>query len=389
VLVTEAEEADRLRDDWEGLLARCERNELTLTPDWLLTWWQVYGPLQGRQLRLGLFHDDTQLIGLAPFARRWHAYLDCLPFRRLEFLASGEREGHGICSNHLNVLAARGHEQAVARRLVEGLCAGTFGTWDEVVLPMMDAEGPMPAELAAALRRADLPVTVEQTGGAPYIPLPATWDEYLQSLSRSHRHLLGRSLRAFEDWAGGPVRLERVAGRADLEKGKRILVDLHHARWAKDGQEGVFRSPAFLRFHDRMMERLLERGALELCWLSVRGEPVAALYAMVWDGKVSAYQLGRKPHLPTKLRPGYVIMAYAIRAAIEAGRRELDFLADECLYKNQLALVTRRLVRLRAARPCLRERVRRAAESGRRGLRLLRRAVRTALGSFRSATETS
>jgi CelD/BcsL family acetyltransferase involved in cellulose biosynthesis len=385
--VTEAEEAERLRDEWEGLLARCECNELTLSPDWLLTWWQVYGPLQGRQLRLGLFHDDTQLVGLAPLARRWHAHLDCLPFRRLEFLASGEREGHGICSNHLNVLAARGHEEAVARRLAEGLCAGTFGTWDEVVLPMMDADGPMPAVLAAALRQADLDVTVEETGGAPYIPLPPTWDEYLNRLSRSHRHLLTRSLRAFESWAGDSLRLERVASRADLEKGKRILVDLHHARWAKDGQPGAFRSPFFLRFHDRMMERLLEHGALELSWLSVRGEPVAVLYAMVRGGKVYAYQIGRNPHLPSKLRPGFIVMAHAIRAAIEAGRREFDFLADECQYKTQFALATRRLVRLRAARPCLRERVRRAAESGRGRLRLLRHAVRTALGSFRSATQ--
>ena len=41
------------------------------------------------------------------------------------------------------------------------------------------------------------------------------------------------------------------------------------------------------------MAWLLEQGALELLWLSVRGEPVAALYGMVWAGKVYAYQCGR------------------------------------------------------------------------------------------------
>jgi hypothetical protein len=106
---------------------------------------------------------------------------------------------------------------------------------------------------------------------------------------------------------------------------------------------------------------------------------------MAWDGKVYAYQFGRNPLLPSRLRPGVVILAHAIRAAIEAGRREFDFLADECLYKTQLALATRRLVRLRAARPCLREWTRRAAEKGIKGLRLLRRAGRAALRSFRSA----
>jgi CelD/BcsL family acetyltransferase involved in cellulose biosynthesis len=383
VLVHEAGAAERLREDWVGLLARCERPELMLTPDWLLTWWDVYGSQQGRQLRLGLFYEDNRLIGLTPLVRRWHTYLPGLPFRRLEFLASGEREGHGIWSNHLNVLAERGHEEAVARRLVAKLHDGLFGSWDEVVLPMMDADSPMTAALTAALRRADLAVTVEETGGAPYIPLPDTWDEYLKSLSGSHRHLLTRSLRAFDQWAEGQARLERVVNRADLERGKRILVSLHHARWAKEGQRGVFRSPSYLRFHDQIMERLLERGRLELCWLSVRGEPVAVLYAMVWEGKVYAYQLGRNPDLPSKLRLGSVLMAHAIRAAIEAGRYELDFLADESLFKSQLALATRRLVRLRAVRPGLREQARQLVAWGLRGLRCLRRTGRAALESFR------
>jgi CelD/BcsL family acetyltransferase involved in cellulose biosynthesis len=375
------------------LLCRCERTELTLTPDWLLTWWEVYGPLQGRQLRIGLFFDDNNLVGLAPFVWRRHFHRHCLPFRRLEFLASGETEGHGICSNHLNMLAESGHEETVARRLVAALQAGRFGTWDEVVLPMMDADGPMPSLLADALRQAGLLVTTEATGGAPYIPLPPTWDAYLKSLSRNHRHLVTRSLRAFDRWAGGPVCLERVASAADLERGKRILVDLHHARWEKDAQQGVFRSPYFLRFHDRIMERLLEQGALELCWLRIGGKPVAVLYAMVWDGKVYAYQLGRDPNLPSILRPGIVVMAHAIRAAIEVGRREFDLLVDESLYKSQLALATRRLVRVRAAHPGLRERARHLAENCLTGLRLLRRAGRSAVGfattvmSFRAPSD--
>jgi hypothetical protein len=47
----------RLRLAWAALPQRSARNELTGSPDWLLTWWQVYGGLQGRQLRLGLFSD--------------------------------------------------------------------------------------------------------------------------------------------------------------------------------------------------------------------------------------------------------------------------------------------------------------------------------------------
>src|SRR5205823_4557376 len=80
-VVTDPVEAERLRPEWSALLERSARNELTQSPDWLLTWWRVYGGLHGRQLRLGLFHDAGRLIGLAPLLRRRHWYGRTLPFR--------------------------------------------------------------------------------------------------------------------------------------------------------------------------------------------------------------------------------------------------------------------------------------------------------------------
>jgi CelD/BcsL family acetyltransferase involved in cellulose biosynthesis len=376
VLVTDPAQAERLRPAWDELLTRSASNELTLTPDWLLTWWRVYGPLQGRQLRLALFHDAGRLVGLAPLLARRHWYAPGIPFRRLEFLGSGEREEHGICSPYLNVLAERGAEDAVARALAAAVATGALGRWDEVVLPTMAGDGPMPELLVTAFRRVGLSAASEVTGGSPYVPLPATWDAYLQALPNSHRRLLLRSLRAFEEHSGGDWCVERVAERADLEKGKGILLALHRARWQQAGLPGVFGSPHFLRFHDEAMSWLLAQGGLELLWLSVRGEPVAAVYAMVRAGKVYFYQTGRKPDLPGQVRPGAVLIAHALRSAIEAGRREFDLLSGVSRYKLEMALAVRPLVRVRVVRACLAERLRRLAEWGRSGVRLVRRALK-------------
>src|SRR5262249_55953127 len=113
-VVRDVAAAERLRPAWADLARRSERDELTLSPDWLLTWWGVYGSLHGRRLRLGLFHEAGRLVGLAPLLSRRHWYLGGLPFRRLEFLASGEPDEHGIYSNHLSLLAERGAEERVA-----------------------------------------------------------------------------------------------------------------------------------------------------------------------------------------------------------------------------------------------------------------------------------
>ena len=125
-VLTSLDEADALRPAWTDLLERSERNELTQSPEWLLTWWRIFGGLQGRQLRLGLFHDGDRLVGLAPLLRRRHWYRGWLPFRRLELLASGEPTADGIYSNHLGIIAERGAEATVAHRLVAAINAGAI-----------------------------------------------------------------------------------------------------------------------------------------------------------------------------------------------------------------------------------------------------------------------
>src|SRR5262249_47320920 len=84
-----------------------------------------------------------------------------------------------------------------------------------------------------------------------------------------------------------------------------------------------------------------------------------------WDDKVSFYQCGRRLDVPKGARAGVALMALAIRSAIEAGRREFDFLEGTSQFKMQFARTTRPLVRLRAYRPSLLERARPLAEAGR------------------------
>ena len=62
-VLSDVGEVDRLRPQWLNLLERAERSELTQSPEWLHTWWSVFGNLHGRTLRLGVFHEDDRLVG--------------------------------------------------------------------------------------------------------------------------------------------------------------------------------------------------------------------------------------------------------------------------------------------------------------------------------------
>jgi len=129
----------------------------------------------------------------------------------------------------------------------------------------------------------------------------------------------------------------------------------------------------FRAFHERAMPALFRGGALELSWLEGRAGPAAALYNIRWENKVSFYQSGRVLGVPAKVRLGIVCHALAIKAAIEEGRAEYDFLAGGARYKQEFSLASRPLVTLRVIQPSLRETVRELLTRGVRAVRQLRR----------------
>lgn len=363
-VLSEPAALERLAPAWSELLARSGSNEPMLSPPWLLTWWRTFGPLGGRRLRAAAFYGEGRLVGLLPLLlRRWW-YTPGIPFRRLESLGSGEDEADEVCSEYLSLIAERGADEAVASALATALASGALGGWDELVLQAMNGESAMPELLARALRREALCVEVTPAGLAHYIPLPATFDGYLQQLPSSHRYFINRSLRDFERWASGTAELKAASTLEELASARAVLMALHEERWSADGRPGAFASARFEAFHASLMPELLAAGALELLTLTVRGEPIAALYNIVWNGKVYFYQSGRKLQVPRGVRPGVVAHALAIRRAIERGRREYDLLGGTRRYKLQLALATRPIVQLRAARSELLEAARALVERG-------------------------
>jgi hypothetical protein len=292
-------------------------------------------------------------------ARR-HRYFGVLGMRRLEFLATGERQEDEIVSEYLSPIVAAGHEDEVASAFAQHLARESG--WEEIVLKALDASAPAVQALESAFRSQGWLCESNTQTQCLFIKLPSTWDGYLSALSSHDRYWVKSSMRDFLAWAGDAWRVDRVKTHAELAQGRKILIDLHHARWRREGQAGVFSSARFLEFHDQIMPALLDRGALDLCWLTVRERPMAVLYNIVWQNRVFCYQIGRTLAVPKRVRPGVIIHLLEIQRAIEEGREEYDFLGGEVLFKKQLAYGKRPLSTLRVARPSLAEAARQLAE---------------------------
>lgn len=372
-LVTRSDELEELRDEWRALLAQSFSAEPMLDPDWLLTWWRHYG--EKRELAVGLFYENGCLVGLAPLCRRRYRYFPGMTYRRLEFLGAGFDEQDGVGSDYLCLIAKPESHTRVCDAFVRRLADGSFGSWDECLLQMMDGSHPVSAGIRASLTQSQLAFEEASNAQSPYMTLPQSWESYLAGLSKKRRQSLHYALRDFKEWAEacpGGWRVERANDDETLRRALHAVGALHTARWRSEGVTGAFSSKRFVEFHNEYACKMLAEGRLELAWLSVAGQPVAGIYCFHANGKVYFYQSGRVMNVPSKVRLGIVMLILTLQEAIRKGAREFDFLGGEAQYKRLFATGSRDLIGFRVARPSARETLLKTLKTFRNTLRALR-----------------
>ena len=230
---------------------------------WMSNWGRHYGlsPL-GRRRNLRLFvlavlDGSGTPVGLAP----WYCQPSPSQGRILRFLGLEE-----VCGDYLSILCRPGMEAPVAAALADwltnavrqprGRSAGPDSDgWDLLELTGVDAEDRPVGHLASQLHAAGGTVHRRNGPNCWRIALPETWDDYLRMLSKDHRKKLRRIQRNL--LAAGRIAVHEVHGSDDLDRTRRLLVDLHQRRWQSLGHPGCFASEAFLRFHRDVMPELL------------------------------------------------------------------------------------------------------------------------------------
>ena len=258
-------------------------------------------------------------------------------FRRRPATALTWAIGDVGCPDHLDLLAL---PEADLDAVIPAL---TALPWDLLILGNLAGSAPNATRLAAGLARAGYAVRWNALWPCPYLDLPATWDEYLTSLSANRRQVLRRRERNLDrDFAVTVTDYDSDR----LDEGWRHLVALHEQRWSAGG---MFRDPRVEQLHRAFARELAQRGQLWLTTLNLGGEPAAAWYGFADHETVYFYQSGRDPRWEDQ-SVGVALMVKMIRRAIERGYRRFDFLRGDEAYKRQWTeteVVARELVAFR------------------------------------------
>jgi CelD/BcsL family acetyltransferase involved in cellulose biosynthesis len=338
-LLTSPPEFYALENEWKSLVRISSTGTVFLAWEWMSTWWESFG--EGSQLRVFTLreNDKRQLVGVAPFVLRKLPYSQRPLYRELSFLG-----GAMVAPDHLDLLIKAGFEERGISAIVDETETHRRG-WDVIRLDAMASQSSM---LHLLLGRTGWKTMMVWESTCPFIGLPYTWEEYHSTLDAKLRYNLRSRARRLERAGRGQISYQRVRHEHELPDAMATLFHLHRLSRRTKGDAGAFSTPAIAGFHQRIARLFLANDWLRLYFLKVGEQAIATLYCFRYGDVVYFYQTGYDTAW-SRYGPGSAILAHAIRASIEEGAREFDFMRGTEPYKFQWTSQTRRDLRVRLA----------------------------------------
>jgi CelD/BcsL family acetyltransferase involved in cellulose biosynthesis len=307
-----------LADEWNDLLHRSAADTVFLTLEFQRVWWRYLG--EGN-LRVVTVRDDGELIGIAPLF--------------LTTDAAGQRVlatvGCVEVADYLDLIVTQRREEEVYAALLDYLTWPEASDWDVLGLCNIHQDSPTLALLPALAEARGWSTSGAKEDVCPVVPLPGSWDEYLQMLRKKHRHELRRKLRRAEAYER--LRWYIVGPGHDLYTEVETFLDLMAA---STPDKEAFLTPQMRSFFRELARVMYDAGWLQLVFLEVEGQRAAAYFNFVYDNRVLVYNSGLDWQSFPGLSTGIVLAAYTIQHAIEHGRDAFDFMQGDERYKYQL-----------------------------------------------------
>lgn len=322
-----------LRNEWDELLLDSTSNTLFLTWEWMFTWWKHLA--DGRKLNIITVRQEGLLIGIAPLTQASPNLSRMMPFKYLEFIASGN-----VGSDYLNFILRRRHEedalQAITRQISN---QGSM-----VELTRIEGTSSFAKEVPTVIRRFGGRSRELITNTCPYIDIrDHTWDSYLSSLSKRHQKNIHKRIRKVEREFN--VELLHVTKDSDLQEAMVEFLDIHTAHWQSRDTVTALSNPRIASFHREFSELALHNGWLRLFQLRLDGDTAAAVYQFMYNRTYFYFQSALNSTY-TRHSPGMILLALSIQQAITEGAQCFDLLHDNEQYKYLWTNTDRDLVRI-------------------------------------------
>lgn len=295
---------ESIEESWNSLLTQKKNPQIFSTPLW--------GEIYWRHLRRGNLHllsmrQSEQVVGIAPVI---------IKDGRVTLL--GDKD---VC-DYLDLIALPGYEKMILESLLN------FTNEKKLILdlyPLLKGTA-LAGLLEAMAMHEETWIQGELLDLSYNMEVPSSWEEYLSSLPRKHRHELRRKITRLT--REGPI------GFCSLQPAIENIEDFFQLfRQRRD--KALFLSAEREAFFRDIIGELGNRGWLKLYFLELKGNKVASTLCFDYGDTLSLYNSGFDPAY-AYLSVGLIAKAWTIQEAIRLGRKSFDFLRGTEDYKEHL-----------------------------------------------------
>ena len=315
---------DTLASGWEALLSQSRSNTVFATPTWLRLWWDQLS--DHHEMLLFGIQEERQLIAVAPLKRK---------DGEVSFIGSPN-----VC-DYMDFIVKEGQDREVYEALADHLLVLE---WDTLCLNGIAADSPTMAYLPDLLKERGITPAVQPEEVCPKIDLPPTWDEYLGLLSKKNRHELRRKMRRL--YSAGDVRYHVAAEcngySEDLEEFLSLLTNSR-------ADKALFMTREIKDFFQSVVPGMAERGIARLSFLELDGKRVSSVICFDYNDSYYLYNSGYDTEYAS-LSVGLLLKVLCLKEAIEAGKKQFNFLRGSEVYKYRLGAVDEVIYTISATR---------------------------------------
>lgn len=300
----------------------------TLSPflllEWLLPWYDYFG--KDYDLHFVVVRQGDRMLGAAPLMMGEEQRLGKQPVVR--FMGTGG----GLRGNYFAFAADPGSPVAVAllREHVHGLLGQGRPLHLQHLSPFRDGHD----TLSLLTGEPDRELLIRCGTGCVRGWLPHSFAEFVRSVPSQQRRA---RLRCGDDRMcrhHGELVYEECSAPEQVEDFLRVVQQLSTARHEIKGVCSTWSDETNQRCRIEMGKAMLQRGALRLDVLRCGERRIAALIGFVHKQRYFCYNIGFDPEYAS-YEPGHLLLARRIRACIEEGLTDFDFLVGDAPYKRQ------------------------------------------------------
>lgn len=324
--LTNADQLDALRSDWERLHSLSSEAGLFNSWYWNKLWWEHYGDMG--ELNIVVVYKNDVVEAIAPLYRCTTRALKFASANTIRLIGSGGNTS----PDDLDIIVHPDAEADVLKALTDNVLS--LESLERLQLSDLPENSRFLESIVNSASDSgwSMPLLQHQTRRVQ--ELPNTIAGYEKSLSRNARKQRKRRRRKLEE--AGTFKFHRCRTPEEIDLAFADLVTLHQTRHASKGEQGSFGSERYRKFHIALMKEALKHDELRLIVLVLNEKTIGIEYSFFCKRTIMFFQNGFDPRHEA-LSPGHLSMMHIIDEGIKEGANAMDLLKGDYEYKTSYA----------------------------------------------------